>query len=186
MLQNTALSLGYGTEGFRTQTAGEDIARQRFAQDLGLSTGLYQSGAGMLGQISPLTTSGFAPLQTQLGLASSVENLGQGALDIGTALGAQTSTAGARAGELGLLAARGAAPYQVAQQSYSPIGQILGGSSGIQQAGTQLGSWFNNMINFGGTPQGGYAQQGSYLSSLPLSGGTQQQQMLAAQNAGLF
>lgn len=150
MLQNTALSLGYGTQGYQTQVAGEDLARQRFAQDLGLSTGLFQSGAGLLGQVSPLTTAGFAPLQTQLGLASSVENLGQGALDIGTALGAQTSTAGARAGELGLLAARGAAPYQIAQQSYSPIGQIFGGTSGmnipVQQGAQQLGSWFNNLI----------------------------------------
>ena len=42
------------------------------------------------------------------------------------------------------------------------------------------------MINYGGTPQGGYAQQGTYLSNLPATGGTEQQRMLAEQNAGFY
>jgi hypothetical protein len=187
MLQNTALSLGYGTSGYQTQVAGEDIARQRFAQDIGLSSGLYQGGAGMLGQISPLTTAGFAPLQTQLGIASSVEGLGQGALDISSTLAGRQSTAGAAAGQALLTGGMGAALTQQRANAADPFAAALtnfGQQIGSPSSG--LNSWFNNLINYGGTPQGAYGQQSSYLSSIPASGGTQQQQMLAAQNAGLF
>lgn len=187
MLQNTALSLGYGTTGYQTQVAGEDIARQRYAQDLGLATGLYGTGAGMLGQISQLQSGAYAPLQTQLGLASSVENLGQGALDISSTLAGRQSTAGAAAGQALLTGGMSAARTQQAANAYSPWGAAATGfSQQVASPSSGLNSWFNNMINYGGTPQGGYAQQNSYLSSIPSSGGTQQQQMLAQQNEGLF
>jgi hypothetical protein len=187
MLQNTALSLGYGTTGYQTQVAGEDIARQRFAQDVGLSQGLYQGGAGMLGQISQLQSGAYAPLQTQLGLASSVENLGQGALDISSTLAGRQSTAGAAAGQALLTGGMSAARAQQAANSYSPFGAAATGfSQQMASPSSGLNSWFSNMINYGGTPQGGYAQQNTYLSNLPATGGTQQQQMLASQNQGLF
>ena len=187
MLQNTALSLGYGTEGYQTQVAGEDVARQRFAQDLGLSQGLYQGGAGMLGQISPLTVSGYAPLQTQLGIASSVENLGQGALDISSSLAGRQATAGAAAGQALLTGGMGAARTQQVANSYSPFAAALSGfGQQVASPTSGLNSWFSNMINYGGTPQGAYAQQGTYLSNLPATSGTQQQQQLAAQNAGFY
>jgi hypothetical protein len=150
MLQNTALSLGYGTEGYQTQVAGEDLARQRFAQDLGLSQGLFSGGAGLLGQISPLQSGAYGPLQTQLGLASSVESLGQGALDISSTLAGRQSTAGAAAGQALLTGGMGAARTQQIANQYSPFGAILTGAG--QQIGAaggganQLGSWFNNYI----------------------------------------
>lgn len=187
MLQNTALSLGYGTSGYQTQVAGEDIARQRYAQDLGLATGLYSTGAGMLSQIPQLQSGAYAPLQTQLGLASSVENLGQGALDISSTLAGRQSTAGAAAGQALLTGGMSAAKTTQAANQYSPWAAALTGFG--QQAASPtsgLNSWFNNMINYGGTQQGAYGQQGTYLQSIPSSGGTQQQQMLAAQNEGLF
>lgn len=187
MLQNVALSLGYGTEGYNTQVSGENLARGRFAEDLGLAQGMYSGGAGLLGQISPLTTAGYAPLQTQLGLAGSIEGMGQGAMDIGTAIGARTTSA-AQAGAAGLLGAQTSAARTIqAANQYSPWGAALtGAGQQIASSGSQLGSWFNNMLQYGGTPQGGYAQQNQYLASLPTSGGTQQQQMLAEQNIGLF
>ena len=187
MLQNTALSLGYGTTGYQTQVAGEDIARQRYAEDLGLATGLYGTGAGMLGQISQLQSGAYAPLQTQLGLASSVENLGQGALDISSSLAGRQSTAGAAAGQALLTGGMGAARTMQAANSYSLPGSLLTGfSQQVASPTSGLNSWFNNMINYGGTPQGGYAQQNLYMQSIPATGGTQQQRMLAEQNAGLF
>lgn len=111
---------------------------------------LYRQGAGLLGQVPALTTAGYSPLQTQLGLASTTEGMGQQALDLGSTLGARQSTAGANAGQLGLLGARGAAPYQVEQQSYSPLGQVLGGTSGqLGQVGGQIGNWFGDLIGGG-------------------------------------
>jgi hypothetical protein len=157
MLQNTALSLGYGTTGYQTQVAGEDVARQRYAQDLGMAQGLYTGGAGLLGQISPLQAGGYAErlaelglTSTQLGLASSIEGMGQGALDIGTALGARTTSA-AQLGAQGLLAAQtNAARTQQAANQYSPFGAALTGfgqqiaTSGSPTSG--LNSWFSNYI----------------------------------------
>ena len=140
-----------------------------------------------LGQISQLQSGAYAPLQTQLGLASSVENLGQGALDISSSLAGRQSTAGAAAGQALLTGGVNAARTQQAAQAYSPFGATLQGFG--QQAASptsNLNSWFNNMINYGGTPQGGYAQQNQYLQNLPATGGTQQQQMLADQNAGFY
>lgn len=175
MLQNTALSLGYGTTGYQTQVAGEDVARQRFAQDLGLSTGLYQSGTGLLGQISQLQSGSYAPLQTQLGLASSVENLGQGALDISSSLAGRQSTAGAQAGQSLLTGGINAARTQQAGNSSNPFAATLTGFG--QQAGTfggptsQLGSWFNNLIT---------------ANRYDTNVGSQQTRMLAEQDRGLF
>jgi hypothetical protein len=150
MLQNLGLSLGYGTQGLSTAEAGTELARQRFASDVGLGAGLFQQGGGLLGQVPALTSAGYSPLQTQLGLASTTEAMGQQALDIGSALGARQSSAGANAGQLGLLGASRAAPYQVEQQSYSPLGQVLGGSSGqLGAVGGQVGNWFGDLIGGG-------------------------------------
>jgi hypothetical protein len=149
MLQNTALSLGYGTEGFQTQTAGEDIARQRYAQDLAMSQGLYQSGTGLLSQIPQLQSNAYAPLQTQLGLASSVENLGQGSFDISSSLAGRQSTAGAAAGQALLTGGMSAAKTLQGANQYSPYGALLTGfgqQTGGSQPATQIGSWFNNYI----------------------------------------
>ena len=175
MLQNTALSLGYGTTGYQTQVAGEDVARQRFAQDLGLSSGLYEGGAGLLGQISPLTVSGYGPLQTQLGIASSIEGLGQGALDISSTLAGRQATAGAQAGQSLLTGGMGAARTQQLGNQTNPFASILTGAG--QQFGTygsptsQLGSWFNNLIT---------------ANRYDTNVGSQQTRMLAEQDRGLF
>jgi hypothetical protein len=149
MLQNTALSLGYGTEGFRTQTTGEDIARQRYAQDLAMSQGLYQSGTGLLSQIPQLQSGAYSPLQTELGIASSVENLGRESLDISSTLAGRQSTAGANVGQYLLKGGMGAAETQRAANQYSPYGAVLTGfgqQAGSSQSATPIGSWFNNYI----------------------------------------
>lgn len=188
MLQNLGLSLGLGQQALTTGTTSEQLARANYAQDIALGQGLFTSGAGLLGQVPALTTAGYSPLQTQLGLAGTIESLGQNALDIGAQLGGRTATAGQGVGQSLLQGRLAAASTQYGANAYSPTGAALTGLGTSIQPGTtnQLGSWFNNMINYGGTPQGAYGQQGSYLSSLPSSGGTQQQQMLAAQNQGLW
>jgi hypothetical protein len=172
MLQNTALSLGYGTTGYQTQVAGEDVARQRYAQDLGLAQGLYSSGAGMLGQIPQLQAGAYAPLQTQLGLASSVENLGQGAFDLSSTLAGRQSTAGAAAGQALLTGGLSAARTTQAANQYSPYGAALTGFS--QQAGSPtsgLNSWFNNMIT---------------ANRYDTNVGSEQTRMLQEQDRGLY
>ena len=71
--------------------------------------GLFNTGAGLLGQVPTLTTAGYGPLKTQLGLASSIEILGAGALDIGAQLGGRAAQAGANVGNTLLQGGIGAA-----------------------------------------------------------------------------
>jgi hypothetical protein len=182
MLQNLGLSLGYGTQGYATGEAATDLARQRSAADIQLGAGLFGTGAGLLGQVPALTTAGYGPLQTQLGLAGTIESLGQNALDIGAQLGGRTATAGQGVGQSLLKGGLAAAQTQYGANASSPLGSTLTGLGSSIRPGTtnQLGNWFNNLINYGGTPQGAYGQQNAYLSSIPSSsfGGTQQQQQL--------
>jgi hypothetical protein len=158
-------------------------AQQEAQKQIAFGSGLFQQGGGLLGQVPALTTAGYSPLQTQLGLASTTEAMGQQAMDIGSALGARQSTAGASAGQLGLLGARGAAPYQVEQQSYNPLAQVLGGTSGqlgqaggqIGQVGGQIGNWFGDLI---GNPMTAF-RYGT-------NRGSEQTRMLAEQERGFY
>lgn len=163
--------------------ANADLYGQQRAQ---FGAGLLGTGGQLLGQVPALTTAGYGPLQTQLGLAGTIEGMGQQALDIGAQLGGRTATAGQGVGQSLLSGGLAAAQTQYGANAYSPLGASLTGLGTSIKPGTtnQLGNWFNNMINYGGTPQGAYGQQSSYLSSIPSSGGTQQQQMLAQQMEG--
>ena len=103
---------------------------------------LYSQGAGLLSQVPSLTSAGYAPLTTQLGLIGSVEGLGQQPFDLSTALGAKQSTAGAQVGNALLTGGISAAKTQQAANQYSFPGAAL---QGVSNSG-QLGNWFNNMI----------------------------------------
>ena len=130
-LGNLQASLGYGTQAIATGLAGEDVARQRFAQDLALGTGLFGTAGQFLGQVPQLQTAYFAPLQTQLGLAGSVESLGQQPFLLSQDLAAAQSGAGARAGGIYQTGMQSAIANQQRADSYSPLGSFLsGGGSG--------------------------------------------------------
>jgi len=77
--------------------AGAEQAAQQRTQFGG---GLFGTGASLLAQIPGLTTAGYSPLQTQLGLAGTIENLGMQPLDLGAQLGGRSAQAGAAAGQL--------------------------------------------------------------------------------------
>jgi hypothetical protein len=165
--------------------ANADLYGQQRVQ---FGAGLFGTGASLLGQVPTLTTAGYGPLQTQLGLAGTIEGLGQQPFDLSTALGARQATAGANVGQSLLQGGLASAGTQYRANAYSPLGSTLTGLGSSISPGTtnQLGTWFNNMINYGGTPQGAYGQQNSYLSSIPSSGGTQQQQALLSQGGPDF
>jgi hypothetical protein len=137
----------------------------------------YNYGLNLLGQAPGLFTSGYAPLQTQLGLSSTIEQLGQSPLDISAQLAGKSATAGANVGQALLSGGTNAARTAQAGNQYSFAGGVLQGAG----SNTALNNWFQNQINYGGTPQGGYAQQNAYLQGAYANPQTQQQQMLAAQ-----
>jgi hypothetical protein len=164
MLQNLGLSLDFGTEGLRSAEAGTQLARERFAEDLRLGSGLFGTGGDLLGQVPRLTTAGYSPLTTQLGLAQTVEGFGQQALDIGSALGARTSTAGANAGNMllrgGLESAQTGLAGNIAQQGINAAGQtsLLNTLGGVF-SNPSVGNWFGSLIG-GGSSGGAYGSMG--------------------------
>jgi len=113
--------------------------RIRFGADL------YSAGGGLLSNIPQLTTAGYGPLQTQLGLASSIEELGQQPLQLGLDVGGRNAAAGARAGqsllESGILASR----TQQAANSWSPFGTALQGLGS-----SYMGGSFRGLLGGGG------------------------------------
>ena len=104
--------------------------------------GLFSTGANLLGQVPSLTTQGYGPLQTQLGLAGTIDGFGQPALDIGAQLGGRSATAGANVAQSLLSGGVSAAKTAQAGNAYSPVGSVLQGI-GSNQA---LNNWFQNRI----------------------------------------
>jgi hypothetical protein len=165
-----------------TLAAQSDAYGQQRTQ---FGAGLFGTAGSLLGQVPALTTAGYSPLQTQLGLVGTIEGMGQQPFDLSTALGARQATAGANVGNALLQGGVSAAKTAQAGNQYSFGGAALQGL-GSNQA---LNSWFQNQIggktnNYGYTPQGGYASQDTYLQSAYSNPQTQQQQMLAQQMEG--
>jgi hypothetical protein len=124
----------------------ETAAQQRQAfgaslQNQGL--GMFGTGGSLLGQIPALTTAGYGPLQTQLGIAGQIEGYGQSALDIGAQLGGRSATAGANVANSLLTGGISAARTQQAGNAYSPVGSALQGIGNSPA----LSSWFQNSLN---------------------------------------
>jgi hypothetical protein len=129
--------------------AGADQAAQ---QQQVFGAGLFGQGAGLLGQQSALTSGAYGPLQTQLGLAGSVEQLGQQPLELGSALGGRQAQAGAAAGNL--LAAGGIAAGKTLSSIADPTAALLGSSGRQITSGLPTASnWFNSLLG-GGTNYG--------------------------------
>lgn len=115
-------------------------------------------GAGMVGTGGDLFNSmygtqqaAFAPYQTALGGAQSIENLGQGAMNLGTSLGSTTTAASAAAGRATQQGMLGAAQTMQPANSWSPWGDLLQGAGqaigGMQQQ--QFDPYTGQRIAFG-------------------------------------
>lgn len=115
------------------------MARARFG------AGLFGTGGEILGQVPRLTTAGYAPLETQLGLLGTTEKLGQQPFMLSQDLANQYSQAGARAGQLYLQPQAAAAQAYSKYQGYSPLGTALSG------AGSAAGGMnFSSLLGGGG------------------------------------
>jgi hypothetical protein len=124
----------------RTLASQADAYGQQRTQ-FGLN--LFGTGGGLLSQVPSITSQGYGPLQTQLGLVGSIEGMGQQPFDLSTALGAKQATAGANVGNALLTGGINAAKTAQQGNQYSMAGATLQGL-GSNQA---LNSWFQNQIN---------------------------------------
>lgn len=136
-------------------------AEQAAQQRTQFGSGLFGTGASLLAQIPGLTTAGYSPLQTQLGLAGTIENLGMQPLDLGAQLGGRSAQAGAAAGQLLSQGSSNAAltglAGQVAQQGIdatrntaltNQLSSIFSSPQVQGQIMPQLGTWASGL--FGG------------------------------------
>lgn len=139
--------LGLATGGTSTGMMAANPELEAFynaqrMQDLQLASQATQGGqqyatfgAGLLGTGSDLQRAmygtqqaAFAPYQTALGGATTLEQLGQQPMDIGTSIGARTSTAAAQAGLLQAQGMTQAAQTMQPANAYSPWGALLTGA----------------------------------------------------------
>ena len=139
-----------------------------------------QFGTGLLGSGIDLTSQGYNPYKTQFGLAQGLETAGQGALDIGSALGGRAATAGANVGNTLFQGGTNAARTMQQANQFSPFGDAISGLANNKQFTSGVANLFNP---YGGTPQGAYGQQDQYLAGAYANPQTQQANMLSEQNA---
>jgi hypothetical protein len=103
------------------------LANAQALQDLQLAAQAQQAGQQQYTFGQGLLTGAYSPLQSQLGTAQSVEQMGQGALDIGAQLGGRTASAGANVGNTLLQGGLSAAKTAQAGNANSGFGNVLSG-----------------------------------------------------------
>ncbi len=125
-------------EAFFNAQRMQDLSLAEAAQREGqqyatFGAGLVGTGGDLLRSMYGTQTAAYAPFQTTLGGAQTIEQMGQQPLDIGTSLGQKVSTASAGAGSALASGMTGAAntQLQAAMQAGSPWGNILQGASGL-------------------------------------------------------
>jgi hypothetical protein len=116
-------------------------AEQAGQQQVAFGTGLYNTGANLLGLREAGLASSLNPFTTTLGGASTIESLGQQPLDIGAQLGGKSATAGANVGQSLLTGGMSAAKTVQAANSYSPFGTAIQGLSSNPQLTGALGQY---------------------------------------------
>lgn len=115
--------------------------------------GLTGTGGSLLSSMYGVQNSAASPYTTALGTANTIEGMGQNAMDLGTSIGAKTSTANAIAGQSARYGMLSAAEIQAnaAQQNGNQLGKYLtmmGKDPAVQNAvgsGLQSGwDWLKN------------------------------------------
>lgn len=149
LAEDIRLGTTLGAGALETQQRAEEIARQRMLSNLQTGTGLFSTGL-------QLATGGYSPLQTQVGLASTLEQLGQSPLDIGAQLGGRAAQSGAQAGQALLAGGLGAARTMQAGTGFSPTGALLSGLAGNRQFTSGVGNWLSGL----GQPSGTFTDVG--------------------------
>jgi hypothetical protein len=123
--------------------AQQDLDLAARAQEQGRAQTAF--GAGLFGTGAQVAQAGYSPLQTQLGLGQTIEQLGQGALDIGSTLGGRAMAGGAQAGQSLLQGGLGAARAVQNAGGASSTGSFLTGLANNQQLTSGIGNWMSGL-----------------------------------------
>lgn len=112
-------------------------AEEAAQQQIGFGANLFGTGASLLGQQYGIPTQALAPLQTYLGTAGTIEEMGQQPFQLGMQVGGASAQAGSAAGNLlgSGLSQAAQTRYQGVQAGNAANAQFL---AGLMQAGTTL------------------------------------------------
>lgn len=156
-------------QAYYNSLARQDLELAARGQEQGMAqtrfgAGLFGTGGELLGQVPRLTSAGYGPLETQLGLARTVESLGQQPFAMSQELARLQAGAGAQAGNLYLQPQAAAASAYSKYQGYSPLGTALSGLGGAMGGGG--GGGFSSLFGGGGGGGGApYAPENSGFGS---------------------
>jgi hypothetical protein len=159
----SGLGVNTGTGGAPANPLAQALFNAQSRQDLELAAradqaamdrtkfgaGLFGTGGDILGQVPRLTTAGYAPTETQLGLLRTTETMGQDPFRLSQELAGRYAQAGAQAGNLFMQPQAAAANAYSQYQGYSPIGSALssfGSTFSPGGGGSQAMSWFDNLM----------------------------------------
>jgi hypothetical protein len=117
-------------------------AQQAGQQNVAFGAGLFGTGANMLGQYQAGQVGALSPFTTYLGAGSSIEQLGQQPLELGSALGGRAATAGSNVGQALLAGGMSAAKTQQQANAYNPFATAISGLANNQQFGQGLEKYF--------------------------------------------
>jgi hypothetical protein len=105
----------------------------------------------LLGQYQAGQVGALSPFQTSLGLGGTIEQMGQQGLEIGSALGGKSATAGANVGQALLSGGMSAAKTAQAANAYNPLANVLQGIGSnpylAQGAGRGISSFYDGIVN---------------------------------------
>ena len=102
-------------------------------------------GQGLMSGGLDLVSQGYNPYKTQFGTAQSVEQAGQNALDIGSALGGRAATAGANVGQTLYRGGTEAANATLEANAYNPYASLLAGGAKAPTIADFLNTWINKV-----------------------------------------
>jgi hypothetical protein len=156
-------------QAYYNSLARQDLELAARGQQAGMEqvrfgAGLFGTGGEILGQVPRLTSAGYGPLETQLGLARTVESLGQQPFAMSQELARLQAGAGASAGNLYLQPQTAAANAYSQYQGYSPLGTALSGLGSSMSGGGFSGLLSN--IGIGGSGLNPYNRYGSGMFDL--------------------
>lgn len=127
-------------QAFANAQAQQD--RELAAQAMAQGRAQTQFGTGLFSDALKIAQGGYGPLSTQLAQAQGIEQLGQGALDLGTAIGQKVTTANTNAGNLLAQGQMNAAQTLGQVQGYNPLASGLMGLSQNQAFTSGLAGLF--------------------------------------------
>ena len=136
-------------EAYYNALAQQDLqlasqAQQAGQQNVAFGAGLLGSGANLMGQYQAGQIGALSPFTTYLGAGSTIEQLGQQPLEMGSALGGRAATYGANVGESLLAGGLGAALTQQQANAYNPFATALSGLAQNPQFSSGVSNYLQN------------------------------------------